>query len=64
MTLSKDDQYYDVKLSAIKTEIKEALDTVEPYIQRKKKKRKKERECLLITLIVKKKLTKITKLEI
>ena len=47
MTLSKDDQYYDVKLSAIKTEIKEALDTVEPYIQKKKKKkeRKKENAC-------------------
>ena len=48
MTLSKDDQYYDVKLSAIKTEIKEALDTVEPYIQKKKKKKKKKRKRTLV----------------
>ena len=59
MTLSKDDKYYEIKLSTLNTEKSESLEAAENFDKKSKKIRKKEHS--IITQKDKKKHTEMAK---
>ena len=46
MALSKDDKYYEIKLSTLNTEKSESLEAAENFDKKKKKIRKKEHSII------------------